>query len=232
MSSTCMHIPDDRSTFITITLSGNWQGQDMPLGLFTKERITFRKLFRNTIRTLSWFESLILPFVNTKLFKIRLLKREKIGVSDRDPHRKPDSEDMWTQSSFGTWFVRVHFGNARWNHACVSQRGLCSRNKILPRSAQILFMIGPAFAFACERTYSVVQITNPIGKRIAIRNGFRNVIHSFVNRPFVFMINPQARTWLLIWSVINLQLECNYWNLIGSNPARCHILLQWLVRVI
>ena len=29
----------------------------------------------------------------------------------------------------------------------------------------------------------VVQITNPIRKRIAIRNGFRNVISSFVNRP-------------------------------------------------
>ena len=29
----------------------------------------------------------------------------------------------------------------------------------------------------------VVQITNPIRKRITIRNGFRNVIRSFVNRP-------------------------------------------------
>ena len=41
---------------------------------------------------------LILPFVNAKLFKIRLLKRvlkrEKRGVLDRDSHRKPDSEDM------------------------------------------------------------------------------------------------------------------------------------------
>ena len=31
----------------------------------------------------------------------------------------------------------------------------------------------------------VVQITNPIRKRIAIQNGFRNVIRSFVNRPII-----------------------------------------------
>ena len=46
-------------------------------GLFTKERITFRNQFWNVIRTLSWFESLILPFVNAKLFQIRLLKHAK-----------------------------------------------------------------------------------------------------------------------------------------------------------
>ena len=75
-----------------------------------------------------------------------LLKREIKGVLDRDPRRKPDSEGMWMQSSFGTWFVHVHFGNARWKNAWVNQRGLRSRNKILPRSAQILFVIGTAFA--------------------------------------------------------------------------------------
>ena len=35
------------------------------LGLFRKERITFRKPFRIMILNLSRFESLILPFVNT-----------------------------------------------------------------------------------------------------------------------------------------------------------------------
>ena len=34
----------------------------------------------------------------------------------------------------------------------------------------------------CLRTH-VVQIMNPIRKQIAIRNGFRNMICSFVNRP-------------------------------------------------
>ena len=51
----------------------------------------------------------------------------------------------WMQSSFGTWFMRAHFGNARWSHAWVNHRGLRSRNKILPRSAQILFVIGTTF---------------------------------------------------------------------------------------
>ena len=69
--------------------------------------------------------------------------QKKKGILDCDPPRKPDSEDMWTQSSFRTWFVLVHFGNVRWNHAWVSQR---SRNKILPHSAQILFVIGTAVA--------------------------------------------------------------------------------------
>ena len=74
------------------------QQQTMPgsnlqitMGLFTKEWITFRKPFRNVILTLSWFESLILPFVNAKLFQIRLLKCEKKGVFFyRDPPRKAD----------------------------------------------------------------------------------------------------------------------------------------------
>ena len=38
----------------------------------------------------------------------------------------------------------------------------------------------------------VVQITNPIRKRIAIRNGFRNVIRTFVNRPYT-IFSPPAR---------------------------------------
>ena len=121
------------------------------LGLFTKEWITFRKPFRNVIWTLSWFERLILPFVNAKLFQISLLKREKRSVLDRDPRRKPDSEDMWTQSSFGTWFVRVHFGNMRWSHAWVNLR---SRNIILPRSAQILFVIGTVVAMLVNARHS------------------------------------------------------------------------------
>ena len=40
----------------------------MTWGLLTKEQITFRKPFWNVIQTLSWFESLILLFVNAKLF--------------------------------------------------------------------------------------------------------------------------------------------------------------------
>ena len=53
---------------------------------------------------------------------------------------------MWTQSSFGTSFVRVHFGNTRWSHARVNQRGLRSRKKYYLASSQILIVIGKAFA--------------------------------------------------------------------------------------
>ena len=92
------------------------------LGLFSKERITFRKSSRIVILTLSWFESLILPLVNAKLFQIRLLKAKKKGVLDHDPPSKPDSEDLWMQSSFGTWFDPLWTGP-------------------LPHSVQILFVI-------------------------------------------------------------------------------------------
>ena len=101
-----------------VRVSQNMLFSQSALGLFTQEQITFRKLFQIVILTLSWFESLILPFVNAKLFQIRLLKREKNSVLDRDPPRKPDSDNLWTQSSFGTWIVHAHFGNARWSHAC------------------------------------------------------------------------------------------------------------------
>ena len=67
----------------------------------------------------------------------------KKGVLDRGPPRKPDSEDLKTQSSFWMWFVHAHFGNVRYSHAWVNMR---SRNNILPRSAQILFVIGTAVA--------------------------------------------------------------------------------------
>ena len=50
---------------------------EYPMGLFTKEWITFPKPFGIVILTLCLFESLILPFVNAKLFQIRLLKRKK-----------------------------------------------------------------------------------------------------------------------------------------------------------
>ena len=49
-----------------------------------------------------------------KALSNQAFERRKNCVLDRDPPRKPDSEDLWMQSSLGTWFVRAHFGNARW----------------------------------------------------------------------------------------------------------------------
>ena len=71
---------------------------------------------------------------------------------------------------------RVHFGNARWSHAQVNRH---SRNKILPRRS----CSWSGRRWQCLWTH-IVQITNPIRKRIVICNGFQNVIHSFVNRPY------------------------------------------------
>ena len=132
----------------------------------------------------------------------------KMGTLDRDPPRKPDSEDLWTQSSFGTWFVRVRFGNAHWSHAWVNQR---SRNKILPHSAQIpQFVIG--MAVASLWLMHVVQITNPIRKRTVIWDGFQNVIHSFVNRPITSttLILPTVNT------LIRRRGHYNTWKLSTS----------------
>ena len=88
---TVIYMTCKSSYWNSIAPVGGWQRlAQYTMGLFTMERITFRKPFRIVILTLSWFESLILPFVNAKLFQIRLLKCEKNGVLDRDPPRKPD----------------------------------------------------------------------------------------------------------------------------------------------
>ena len=82
-------------------------------GLFTKEWIMFRKPFRIVILTLSWSESLVLPFVNTKLFQImQALEMWKRGCfGSWSAYRKPDSDDMWMQCSFGTMFLNVKCAN-------------------------------------------------------------------------------------------------------------------------
>ena len=133
---------------------------------------------------LSWFESLILPFVNAKLFQIRLLKRVlkrgKKGVLDRDPCRKPDSIYRTCERK------------------ALSERDSCvcileMRAEAMHGSISTDCAVGTKYYLAVHRSCSwlgrrlqcmwmhVVQITIPITKRIAIRNVFRNVIRSFVN---------------------------------------------------
>ena len=170
------------------------------MGLFTKERITFRKPFRVVILTLSWFESLILTFVNAKFFHIRLWKArkkkafwimirleslilrtcERKALTDRDScvctrkyARNPLAIVLSLQLAIACQFTR-------WSHAWL--KGSISA-------------VGTKYYFAVRRSCSwlgwrlqclwthVAQITNRIRKRIVIQNGFRNVIHSFVNRP-------------------------------------------------
>ena len=120
--------------------------------------------------------------ISNQAFETRIFETRKKGHFG-DPPRKPDSEDMWTQSSFGTWFVRANFGNARWSHAWVNLR---SRNKILPRSAQILFVIGTAFAMlvnARSSNHEPNQEADRDPKRLSECDS--TVIRSFENTPTV-----------------------------------------------
>ena len=88
----------------------------------------------------------------------------------------------WTQSSFGTWFVRVRVGNACWSHA-----------EAMHGSISADCAVGAKYYLAVRRSWSwlgrrlqcmwthVVQITIPITFWIATRNVFRNVILAHVN---------------------------------------------------
>ena len=100
---------------------------------------------------------------------------------------------MWTQSSFGTWFVRVHFKNARWSHAevhgSISVRGLRSRNKISLAVQRSWSWLGRRLQ--CMWTH-VVQITISITFWMAIRNVFRNVILAHVNTAIISTVMEMA----------------------------------------
>ena len=119
---------------------------------------------------LSWYESLILALVNAKLFQIRLLKREKRGVLDHDPRRKPDSMICERKALLEC-------------DSCVCI--LEMRAEAMHGSISADCAVGTKYYLAVRRSSSwlgrrmqcmwthVVQIT--------IRNVFRNVIRSHVN---------------------------------------------------
>ena len=151
--------------------------------------------------TLSWFESLILPFVNANLFQIRLLKREKKAFLDCDPHRRPDSRTC--------------------ERKALSERDSCvcileMRAEAMHGSISADCAVGTKYYLAVRRSCSwlgrrlqcmwthIVQIT----KRIAIQNVFRNVIRSFVNTAsVVILISSQS---VVCWSVnVYLRMQLN-----------------------
>ena len=151
------------------------------VGLFTKERITFPKTVseRDSFPFLIWKPDFTL--CERKALSNQAFETRKRGVLGRDPRRKPNSEDMWTQSSFGIVIRACAF----WKCAlkpCMGQSARTAQeeqNKIITSQCA-----DPVRNWDGLRTH-VVQITNPIRKRITFRNGFRNVIRSFVNRPSV-----------------------------------------------
>ena len=118
---------------------------------------------------------------------------------------------MWTQSSFGTWFVRVHFGNARWSHA-----------EAMHGSISADCAVGTKYYLAVRRSWSwlgrrlqcmwthVVQITIPITFWIAIRNVFRNVILAHVitaTVPVQSQINPIVLHLQTQWHCLELSVN-------------------------
>ena len=165
-------IPYGGISFFTYeTLKKHHRGEI--LGLFTKEWITFRKPFRNVIRTLSWFESLILPFVNAKLFQIRLLKHafetRKKGILVRDLRRKPDLRTCERKAlSERDSCVCILEMRAEAMHGSISADCAVETKYYLAVHRSCSWL---GRRLQCMWTH-VVQITNPIRKRIAIRNGF------------------------------------------------------------
>ena len=135
------------------------------LGLFTRERITVSE----HDSALSWFESLILPFVNTKLTK---------GILDRDPSRKSDSRTCERKAlSERDSCVCILEMHAETMHGSISADCTVGTKYYLAVRRSCSWL---GRCLRCMWTH-VVQITIPITKLIAIWNIFRNVIHSFVN---------------------------------------------------
>ena len=115
---------------------------------------------------LIWKPSWFYPLWMQRSFKSGFWNAKK-GVLDRDPPRKPHYEDVWTQSSFGMWFVHAHLGK------CM----------LKPMHGSIC-AVGTKYYLTVRRSCSrsgrhlqyvwthVVQITNPIRKRISERDSY------------------------------------------------------------
>ena len=112
-----------------------------------------------------------------------------------------------TQKKEAFWIV-IHVESLilrTYERKALSERDSCvrileMRNEAMHGSISADCAVGTKYYLAVRRSCSwsgrrlqcmwthIVQITIPITKRIAIRNGFRNVIRSFVNRPHVFIV--------------------------------------------
>ena len=112
--------------------------------------------------------------MNTKLFQIRLLKRvlkhEKRGVLDRDSRRKPDFRtcERKALSERDSCVCILEMRAEAMLKPCMR-----SRNKILPRSAQILIVTGKAFAMhvnACSSNYGPNHVLDT--KRLSEHDSF------------------------------------------------------------
>ena len=125
--------------------------------------------------------------------------------------------------------MRAHFGNACWSHAWVNQH---SRNKIYYFTVHRSCLWSGRW-LQCMWTHTV-QIPNPIRKRIMIRNGFRNVIRSFVNRPTIeHAVSHRHWVWLKLscWSclisIVNIPLHV--WPFFGGYKSTHDTIFMLLI---
>ena len=111
------------------------------MGLFTWERITFRKTFWNVIRPFPDFSPCERKAISTQAFETRFETQKRafwIVIRVESLILGHENAKLFRNVIRACAFWKC----TRWSHAWVNQRGLCSRSKILPRSAQILIVSG------------------------------------------------------------------------------------------
>ena len=137
------------------------------------------KRFWIVILTLSRFESLILPFVNANALSNQAFETRKKGC-----FRSRSAWRAWFWGLVSAKFLSecdlcVRILEMRsWSNAWVDQCSIGTKYYVAVRRScswsgwrlQCLWM---------HVHVHVVQITNPITKRVAVRNSFRNVVRSF-----------------------------------------------------
>ena len=150
------------------------------MGLFTKERITFRKPFRIAIRFLIGF--VIWTMCVHMHCKRRPNHEQEVIILFllRSPH--------WLTHA---WLQRAFPKCTRTNH--VPERTLCSHVLRIRLSTQITIQntLYSPFQNAFQKPdlkefafpKGTIRLSNRERVRITFRNGFRNAIHFFVNRP-------------------------------------------------
>ena len=115
--------------------------------------------------------------MNAKLFQIRLLKRVlkcgKKGVLDRDQRRKPDSRtcERKALSEHDSCMCILEMRAEAMHGSISADCAVLSRNKIFPRSAQILIVIGKAFAMHVN-AHSSNHDPNHVLKHLSERDSF------------------------------------------------------------
>ena len=139
----------------------------------SRSEMAFWKPIRNMIRIFSRFESLILPIVNAKLFWNAKMGAFWIVICLESLILRTYECKALSERDSSVCILEMHAEAIHGSICAVgTQYYLAVRRSCLwlGRHLQCMWMQG-------------VQITNPIRKWIATRNGFQNVIRFFVNRP-------------------------------------------------